>query len=171
VDLERDARSDARIFSSEPNLYQNEGIFADRWSMPGYAQREDGEGRSEVVDQQTGTPIQVFLPGYWNGQARMPSTQPRLPFPSLNPMQVDWGRAADRYESQNRVAQVPTAMGRELVSRAVVQSVSSTMSQPGVGRLGEFTGFESVPLWQWALMGGVLGTVLAFAWHEFGEKA
>ncbi len=66
-------------YGDQPNLHLEDGIFEDQQALPGYALRERGDGPSEVIDAQTGTPTRVFLPGWVDGQVDMPSGAPRYP--------------------------------------------------------------------------------------------
>ena len=80
----------AGIFDTRVNLHGGDGIFEESYSLPGYLARETGNGPSEVIDNQTGTPIESFASGMWRSQQYLPSTQPRYPWPDLNPFMPDY---------------------------------------------------------------------------------
>lgn len=70
------------VFSpNRANVHVNDGVFATNWALPGYAQRENLLGRSEVIDRQTGTNIEVYVGGATSAMQSMPSTAPRYPWP------------------------------------------------------------------------------------------
>lgn len=171
------------IFSDRPNMHLHAGVFEDNYALPGYVAREDGAGKSEVIDQQTGTPIEVYLTGTWTGQQFMPSTQPRWPYPDPAPEYPNYGVLADRYDLTHAdpsvsivnadmpASPVPVTMPIQGATPATQQM---RVRMPPTGRavplkgLGEFTGITSAPAWQWALAGIVLGVAAAYAWEEFG---
>jgi len=62
-------------------VHGQDGVFAASYSLPGYVARENLMGRSEVIDRQTGTPIEVYVSGATSAAQYMPSTQPRYPWP------------------------------------------------------------------------------------------
>jgi len=74
--------SGSGIFSTDrPNIHVGDGVFATNFSLPGYAARENLMGRSEVIDRQTGTQIEVYVGGATSAAQYMPSGQPRYPWP------------------------------------------------------------------------------------------
>jgi hypothetical protein len=161
------------IFDDKPNVHLDTGIFEDHWALPGYAAREDGAGKSEVIDRQTGTPIEVYLPGTWTGQQFMPSTQPRYPYPDPNPQYGNWGVLADRYDLSHQpgsenIAIEPIDLGL-LVQRVnpPAPRAPATLQRPVAG-LGGFETLSAAPTWQWAVAGLLIGVAGAFVWDEFG---
>lgn len=83
------------VFSDDCNLHIGDGVFSTSFALPGYAQRENGRGKSEVIDHQTKTPVEVYMAGSTRGQQYMPSTQPRWPSPDLDPFWDDGRRAVE----------------------------------------------------------------------------
>lgn len=83
--LEAQAEDDVAnsgVFSNnKANIHAGDGVFATNFALPGYAQRENLLGGSEVIDRQTGTPIEVYAAGSTSAQQYMPSTSPRYPWP------------------------------------------------------------------------------------------
>lgn len=83
--LEAQAEDDVAnsgVFSNgKANIHEGDGVFATNFALPGYAQRENLLGGSEVIDRQTGTPIEVYAAGSTSAQQYMPSTSPRYPWP------------------------------------------------------------------------------------------
>jgi len=70
------------VFSPErATVHGQDGVFAASYSLPGYVARENLMGGSEVIDRQTGTPIEVYVAGATSAAQFMPSTQPRYPWP------------------------------------------------------------------------------------------
>jgi len=70
------------VFSNgRANVHAGDGVFATNYALPGYAQRENLMGRSEVIDRQTGDQIEVYVGGATSAMQYMPSTAPRYPWP------------------------------------------------------------------------------------------
>lgn len=90
------------VFSDECNLHVGDGVFSTSFAMPGYAYREDGRGKSEVIDHQTKTPVEVYMGGSTRGQQYQPSTQPRWPSPDLDPFWDDGRRTVASEEGSIR---------------------------------------------------------------------
>lgn len=110
----------AGLFDERNNVHAKDGIFADRFSLPGYLAREPGTGPSEVIDWQTGTPIASVAAGLRTMQPNMASTAPRYPlrqgidFP-------DVASLADLIDFNNRI---PTAAAFEAGEVEPPQGVS-----------------------------------------------
>lgn len=87
------------VFSpNRASVHKEDGVFADNVALPGYVARENLMGGSEVIDKQTGTPIEVYVTGATSAAQYMPSTQPRYPWPDRDGYlggAVDKARAAD----------------------------------------------------------------------------
>lgn len=93
------------IFDHKPNVHVGDGVFAAHYALPGYEARESGTGPSEVIDQQTGTPIESFTAGYRNGQQFIQSTQPRWPYPSQSSFAHDYPTNAYGNPFSERIAE------------------------------------------------------------------
>lgn len=64
--------------SNNVNLHKGAGVFESSFALPGFLARENPAiGKSEVIDRQTGTPIEVYAAGATSGATWMPSSQPR----------------------------------------------------------------------------------------------
>lgn len=91
--------SGSGVFDAEGrnNLHVGDGVFETNFGLPGYAKREDLNGKSEVIDRQTKTPIEVYASGMTRGQQYMPSTAPRYPSPDKGLFWSDpqWGMNQD----------------------------------------------------------------------------
>lgn len=82
AEVEDDVANSGVFSAHRANVHVGDGVFATNYALPGYAQRENLLGKSEVIDRQTGTPIEVYVGGATSAAQYMPSTQPRYPWPS-----------------------------------------------------------------------------------------
>lgn len=84
AEAEEDVSGSGIFSTNRPNIHVGDGVFATNFSLPGYAARENLMGRSEVIDRQTGTQIEVYVGGATSAAQYMPSGQPRYPWPDLD---------------------------------------------------------------------------------------
>ncbi len=166
------------IFSNHANYNQGEGIFADKWALPGFVARENGLGPSEVIDQQTGTPIQSFFTDMWNrgpvtGQIlhRWPLTQGiNAPRAELSAERLDFQRGESSRgiwdnPDANTARPVTNSMGHYFTGKPVDSRYAyNRPAMQGMGSMGEFT-MPGGDAWKWALTGLVAGAVGAVVWQ------
>lgn len=77
-----DDYSNSGVFGNgRANVHKGDGVFATQFALPGYAARENLMGKSEVIDRQTGTEIEVYVGGATSAAQYMPGGQPRNPWP------------------------------------------------------------------------------------------
>lgn len=164
AEVEDDVANSGIFSNHKANVHVGDGVFAANYALPGYAQRENLLGRSEVIDRQTGTNIEVYVGGATSAAQFMPSTQPRYPWPDRDGFvggAVNKARMQDdgMYPVQD-ISEMPadflgpvtnTTKEVELWPLAVDQA--RLRGQPrGISGLGSFT--DGMP--EWAVL---LGTV------------
>lgn len=81
AEAEDDVVNSGVFSNNRANVHAGDGVFATNYALPGYAQRENLMGRSEVIDRQTGDKIEVYVGGATSAMQYMPSTAPRYPWP------------------------------------------------------------------------------------------
>jgi len=183
--MRRDDVDGSGIFDNRKNINATQGIFAVKYGIPGYVARESGLGPSEVIDAQTDTAIEVFLPGFINHrpihgqvQHRYPLTQGiNTPRSELTADRIDFQRAIESQPTWNN----PDAGAATRIAPTFVKPYNWGIGpRPGPGSQLQGLGWlvrrgvgeePSTPaampggdLWMWALGGVAAGAVLALAW-------
>ncbi len=165
------------VFSpkGDKNVNSGQGVFSGRYSMPGYAARETGLGPSEVVDQQTGEPIEVFMTGFRNTRPTTAQVQHRWPLvqgidtPPSAPM-------ASRIDYQRMVGARSTAIPKYAtrpVAPTFIQPGRSGTFKKGAAGFGDFSvsSVFTTETITYALVGAVAGALLAYGYDQYKKGA
>lgn len=151
------------VFSpNRASVHKGDGVFADNVALPGYVARENLLGGSEVIDQQTGTPIEVYLTGATSAAQYMPSTQPRYPWPSRDgyvggAQSLAWQQDHGGYLKMDDISDMPADF------IGTVRQTSPFNPPPQHGPARALSGFidDVNPL---ALYAGAVAIGVAIAW-------
>lgn len=169
------------IFSSQANVHVGDGVFAAQYAIPGYLAREPGTGPSEVIDQQTGTPIASFTGGYRTGQQFLRSSQPRWPFPSGDPYRFDYPPLDGSYPpyggdiAGQQTFEMPVEGARVIgtarrpAGQLALRSFRGAQA-PVAGLGGVFDILDTAPTWQVVVGGLAFGALVALALDTLDVK-
>ena len=157
------------------NVNAGQGVFSGRYSLPGYAARETGLGPSEVIDQQTNTPIEVFLTDFWNTRPTTAEIQHRWPLvqgidtPPSAPTasRIDYQRMIGAKSITNSPEQ---GWARPVGIPKMIAPGRAGTFKP-VSGLGEFqiSDLTSPTVLMYAAVGAILGAGLAYAYDQYSK--
>lgn len=173
AEVEDDVANSGVFSPHRANVHAGDGVFATNFALPGYAQRENLLGKSEVIDRQTGTPIEVYVTGATSAAQYMQSTQPRYPWPSRDGY-VGGAVNKARMDDRGRYATVDISempanfLGPVTNTTAQIESeLRDPFPRPSRGEIRELSGLgdimSDVPSWLVVVAAAAVGVGLGVA--------